>query len=175
MKTSALHSSNLLKCKWSNMEHVPGKQLSNAPAGTGTFQSYLSIIYFQWVEFFGIFSEVLRMPRIAGFLFIQVKEVFNSIFFWWHLLQLVTPNYSAHTTPGSKHPVPTEVKHEKKTTDIRFLTLDLGTIWTDSATIIQLWISHFRTMNLRGGILQESSRRATKEHMSKNWRNKHPL
>lgn len=114
MKTSALHSSNLLKCKWSNRERVTGKQLSNAPAGTGTLHSYLSIIYFQWVELFGIFSEVLRMPRIAGFLFIQVKEVFNSIFFWWHLLQLVTPNYSAHTTPGSKHPVPTEVKHEKK-------------------------------------------------------------
>lgn len=95
------------------------KQLSNALSGTGTFQSYLSIIYFQWVEFFGIFSEVLWMPRIASFLFIQIQEVFNGIFFWWHLLQLVTPDYSAHATPRSEYPVSREVKREKRT-DIRY-------------------------------------------------------
>lgn len=95
------------------------KQLSNAPPGMGTFQHYLSIIYFQRVEFFWIFSEVLWMPRIASFLLIQIQEVFNSIFFWWHLLQLVTPNYSAHATPRSEHPVSREVKREKRT-DMRY-------------------------------------------------------
>lgn len=94
---------------------VTAGNLSNAPPGTGAFQGYLSVIYFQWVEFLGIFSEVLWMPRIASFLFIQIQEVFNGIFFWWHLLQLVTADYSAHTAPGSEHPVPGEMERQKRT------------------------------------------------------------
>lgn len=82
--------------------------------GQVEFQGYLSVIYFQWVEFFGIFSEVLRMPRIASFLFIQIQEVLNGIFFWWHLLQLVTADYSAHAAPGSEHPVSGEMEWEKR-------------------------------------------------------------
>lgn len=146
-----------VKCKWSKSKHrtVTARDLSNVPPGTGAFQGYLSIIYFQWVEFFGIFSEVLRMPRIASFLFIQIQELFDGIFFWWHLLQLVTSDYSAHTAPGSEHPVSEEMEWEKRT----------GISYSSA-------ISHWHTINFMEhthlSVIEGNQQRS--HHMPKNWR-----